>query len=265
MFSSDGARNGRASDTPGIPFRRTRLAADAAESGLRAPFPPEPRERRGASVGFGVPSADESASALVSASFDAGAPTTSFRPGPKVSEPWLDPSAPRWPQPPAKRSGTDAARRLLQIDAKPEHTRERSVTPPAAGSRPDCGWPSRPAGGERKSKPSERRSRRFARACAWLRGGPNEPTTSTSRRNVPRWQLFGAQRYRSPCQDRPRADARTCEPEGEAEVPSSRWKPEPKPRLSFRPDGRTKRIFRCRPRVPSTARARENGGEHDPG
>lgn len=164
---------------------------------------------------------------------------------------WLGPSAPRWPQPPAKRSGSDAARRLLQIDAKPEHTHERSVSPPAVDLRRVAVGLGRPAGGERKPEPHSPVTplwNEHAHGCAEAR---------TNRRRAPLVAAGNAERRlenrrrHDPGQDRlteRRANVRT---EGEIEVPSSRRRAEPKPEPSFA-QRRTNAFFATAQRGPST-------------
>ena len=87
------------------------------------------------------------------------------------------------------------------------------------------------------------RSRRCARARAWLRGGPSEPTTSTSCRNEQRGRRLETRRRRGPGRDRLLPHARTYEPRGGVEMLSSRRKPKPEPELALRLQARRGAFF----------------------
>jgi hypothetical protein len=129
-------------------------------------------------------------------------------------------------------SKSDATRRLLQIDAKPEHTHERTVSPPAVGlRRVTVGLGGlRAASDSRSLACRSRRLNEHAHGCAEAR---------TNRRRAPLVAAGHAERRlenrrrHDPGQDRlteRRANVRT---EGEIEVPSSRRRPEPKPEPSL--------------------------------
>lgn len=167
------------------PSSTARLAAGTVEFGFRARFPRRARVNGPELVRVRSAFRRRERERPGARAFWARPPAAPFvRAGSLRHE--LDPSEPRAAATTSEPSRSSAARRLLQIDAKPEHAHERSVTPRAAGSRRYCGRPSRPAGGEQRSKPvpaGRVGPLEHAHGCAEAQA---EPTTSTSCRCVQR-------------------------------------------------------------------------------
>jgi hypothetical protein len=193
-------------------------------------------------VGFGVPSADEGASALVPAPFDAGAPTTPIRHHPKFLRTMASSFGPaaaatageafgnrRCPSTSANRRETRAHPRAIRIPAR------RRLAPRG-------GWPARPAGGER-DRSRTHRSRRLnehAHGCAEAR---------TNRRRAPLVAADRAERRlenrrrHDPGQDRLTARRANVRTEGEIEVPSSRRMTRAEARTLARPKAKRNALF----------------------
>lgn len=189
-FSIGAGRNRRCAGTPEL-VRVARLAASDTPNRTTAPASAPARVNGSSLIGLGcLP------------------PTRTRTPGsPKLCGPgdrqrpfaraWIAPTRelgtndPGQPRPPADSFET---RRSPSISANRRETRAHSRAiryphPPSACAA----W--RLASGGRwaasESRSLARRSRRLERACAWLRGGPNEPATSTSCRDGQCRTTFG--------------------------------------------------------------------------